>query len=246
MKVSVRVASVLFLLFLSLATFSQSTAAMHDTWDAILKKHVDKNGVVDYQGIAADSNFNRYIGMLQKVKGAGSYSRDNALAYWINVYNAFTVKLILDNWPVKSIKDIPNAWDQKFIQLPTGSYSLNQIENEVIRKEFNEPRIHFALVCAAVSCPKLHNRAITDVNLEATLEQLTKDFLNNKMHNDVKETSLMISEIFKWYASDFEPSGGIRAFTKKYTGINVNKVAAIDYKPYNWELNGVKKTTKNE
>jgi len=241
MKLVFRAVIVLSILSFSLVTFAQSTAPMHDSWDAILKKHVDKDGVVDYQGIAGDPNFNRYIGMLQKVKGAAGYPRNDALAYWINVYNAFTIKLILDNLPVKSIKDIPNAWDNKFIKLPSGTYSLNQIENEIIRKEFGEPRIHFVLVCAAVSCPKLHNIAITDANLEASLNQLTKEFLMNKKRNDVKESSLMLSEIFKWYASDFDASGGVHAFVKKYTGINVAKTATIDYLPYDWALNGTTK-----
>jgi len=219
---------------------AQSTAAMHQSWNEVLQKHVDKQGIVDYNGIKNNTSFHRYTGMLKKVKGADGYAEKDAMAYWINVYNTFVIKLIIDNNETASIKNIPNAFEEKFISLPSGRYSLNDIENNILRNTYKDARIHFVLVCGAVSCPPLHDEAITDQNLDKKLDQLTKAFITNPKFNQITENHLKISELFKWYETDFGAAGGVRAFVKKHSGINVSKTATIEYLPYNWDLNSKK------
>ena len=140
--------------------------AGHTVWDMMLKKHVSSTGKVDYDGFKSDPNFERYITILESANpNDPSWSSNDKKAFWINAYNSFTIKLILDNYPVKSIKDISSPWDKKFITINGENYSLNQIENDILRPTYKDARIHFAVNCAAVSCPKLHNRAFTAENL---------------------------------------------------------------------------------
>jgi hypothetical protein len=217
--------------------WSQNTGAMHETWDMVAKKYVDQDGRVDYASIANEPMFYRYLGMLEKVKGADSYTGNDAKAYWINVYNAYTVRLVIENFPIESIKDIPNAFDTTFIHLRHGSFSLNQIENEIIRPTFNDPRIHFALNCAANSCPRLLNRAFLPETIDKDLDLLSKEFLKNMEMHRIAEKEAVISEIFKWYESDFVESGGVREFIKKHHGVRISDQTELQFMPYDWRLN---------
>ena len=139
----------------------------HEIWDSLLREHVSEKGLVDYKGFIKDSiQFNKYLDLLSKNHpNDKNWSKDEQLAYWLNAYNAFTVKLIMDYYPVKSIKDIKNGipfvntvWDIKFIKIEDRTYDLNNIEHGIIRPTFKDPRIHMAVNCASISCPKLQNR----------------------------------------------------------------------------------------
>ena len=145
----------------------------------LLKKHVNSKGNVNYAAFKKDeAALDAYLDQLQSNPVDRNMSKNERLAYWINVYNAFTIKLILDNYPLNSIKDLEGGkpWDKVFIKLGNTSYSLNMVENEVIRKRFTEPRIHFAVNCAAASCPPLLNDAFYPDRLTNQLAERTASF----------------------------------------------------------------------
>lgn len=213
----------------------------HQIWDALLKKYVSSSGKVNYKGFKSEkSKLEEYIKQLQEeYSGLKSWSKNKQLAYWINVYNVYTIKLIVDNYPVKSIKDINGGqpWKKKFIFLGGNTYSLNNVENDIIRPRYKERRIHFAVNCASISCPKLLNQAFTESNLNRKLTQLTKSFLNNKSKNVLEKKKVKISKIFEWYQTDFTKTGDIIPFIKEYTDIEINDNAKVEYLEYNWNLN---------
>lgn len=148
----------------------------HSHWTDLLQKYVSDKGQVDYKAIKANASELRiYLDRLAGHRPDRSWSRAEKLTYWINAYNAFTVKLIIDKYPVKSIKDIKSPWDIRFIELGDKTFTLNHIEHKILRK-MDEPRIHFAIVCASVSCPKLLNTAFEAAQLETQLSVATRDF----------------------------------------------------------------------
>lgn len=209
----------------------------HQKWNRLLQKHVTTNGNVDYLGFKNDRNqLQTYLDELSANVPQKSWSKNAVLAYWINAYNAFTVKLILDHYPVKSIKDIKRPWDQEFIGLGDRTYSLGDIEHDILR-EMNEPRIHFAINCASFSCPELANKAYTEQNLEQQLDTAAKTFVNDKTKNMIKADYIEISKIFKWFSGDFETQGTLIDFLNKYSKVKIDSDAKVKYKDYNWSLN---------
>jgi hypothetical protein len=204
----------------------------------ILSSNVSSSGKVNYAGIKKNIEMlNQAISHYQENTPKSSWSSNQKLAYWINAYNLFTIKLIVDNYPVSSIKDIANGkpWDKKFIELDGKKMSLNDIENGIIRKQFNEPRIHFAVNCASISCPKLLNQEYTASNLNSLLEKQAKRYINDKNENTFTANSAQISNIFDWYKVDFD--GGVIPFLNKYLAAPLPLNAKISYKEYNWNLN---------
>ena len=140
--------------------FAETGHIDHVAWDTMLQKYVSSDGVVNYEQWKNDETaLTDYIDKLSANIPQQSWCENETLAYWMNLYNASTVSLILENYPLESIRDIGDPWDIIFIKVGEKEYSLNDIEHKIIRKEFNEPRIHFALVCAAKSCPPLLNEA---------------------------------------------------------------------------------------
>lgn len=217
-------------------------AEIHKTWDDLTRKHISSSGKVNYAGFKSDkAELEKYLKELQSYHAdLSSWSKNKQLAYWINVYNAVTVKLIVDNYPVKSITDLHGGkpWDEKLINLGGVSYTLNVIENKIIRPKFNEPRIHFAVNCAAVSCPKILNRAWTEDNIQRYLTQQTKAFIANASQNNLGEDKIVISKIFDWYKADFGTSNeNVIKFINKYSDTKVSENAVITYNEYNWSLN---------
>jgi hypothetical protein len=209
-------------------------------YQQVLTMYVSTSGKVNYKGLkSADELVGQAIYHFQNNLPQDNWSKNEELSYWINAYNLFTLKLVMDNYPVKSIKDIAGGkpWDKKFIQLDGRTLSLNDIENNIIRKNFNEPRIHFAVNCASISCPKLINKTYTKDNLNSLLTQQTKAYLSDASQNELKEKSVTISNIFDWYKVDFDKEGGVIAFLKKYSNVNIEDNAKISYKDYNWNLN---------
>jgi hypothetical protein len=228
--------SFLLAIMTTLSTPEASTPD-HSLWEAVLQQHVSEDGAVHYKKLAKnDKDLNAYLEELANHPPMDSWSRDEKLAYWINAYNAFTIKLIVDNYPVKSIRDLydGNPWDVKWIKLGRQTYSLNQIEHDIIRPRYDEPRIHFAVNCAAQSCPPLLNHAWTADNLEQYLEQQTRAFINNEAYNTISATSLELSQIFNWYGEDFDD---VKAFVNRYTPTDVKDGAKVSFREYNWALN---------
>lgn len=209
----------------------------HQKWNALLQKHVSSKGNVDYKGFKKDEKaLQVYLDELATNVPQKSWSRNAILAYWINAYNAYTVKLILDNYPLKSIKDIKDPWGKKFFTLGPKKYSLEEIEHEILRK-MNEPRIHFAINCASFSCPNLSNQAYTEAKIEAQLEAGVKAFVNDKTKNTISANTIEISKIFDWFSGDFKTNGTVIDFLNKYSSVKINKNAKVKYKDYNWSLN---------
>ena len=209
---------------------------LHAAWDKLLRKHVGADGRVNYKGFKTDkAALDAYLKSLADNLPADSWGRAEKMAYWINAYNAFTIDLVTDHYPLKSIMDLDGGktWDLKRIELGGKKYSLNQIENDILRPVFKDSRIHFALNCAARSCPPLMNRAFSADNLETMLEQRTRRFVNNPKYNSIAAGKATVSRIFEWYAADF---GDLRAFLYRYTKVKL-EAGAIGFAEYDWNLN---------
>ncbi|MBK8981593.1 MAG: DUF547 domain-containing protein [Ignavibacteria bacterium] len=222
--------------------------------DSFFKKYVI-GGKVDYKAVIEDDALKEFI---QQVKDTEPYNIEEGnerLAFWINVYNAFTIKLITDHYPLESILDIEhkaneNPWSIKFIEMKGGrKFSLDEIEKEIIIPHYKDPRVHYALVCAAVSCPEIIPEAYLPAKLDNQLNTQASIFLDDQDKNylDKKENSLHISEIYKWYASDFvNKDTTVIKHILKYINegdkdfIVNNNTDDINYYDYSWKLNDVK------
>ena len=210
---------------------------VHDIWNDLLKKHVSDNGNVDYEGFKTDQlALYHYFKTLNDALPNPNNTKEYKLAYWINAYNAMTIDLILHHFPINSIKDIKKPWNQRLWKLGEKWYNLNDIEHTILRN-MNEPRIHFTIVCASLSCPKLRREAYSIIQLENQLTQATKDFLSDHSKNSLSVNTLELSKIFQWFAKDFKQDGSLILFLNQYSDIKISKNAKISFKDYNWNLN---------
>ncbi len=232
-------AAVCFLLLGSSA--SAQNDPEHSVFSAVLRDHVVK-GEVDYGSIKTDKRFTQYLSAISETDPITIKDENDRLAFWINAYNAFTIRLIVDHYPVKSIRDIKQGnvgpWDVVWIEIGGKTYSLTQIEHNIIRKQFNEPRIHMALVCAAKSCPPLRSEAYIGKQLDAQLDDNARAFLHDESKNrfDSKTKTLYVSELFKWYGDDFKAKyGSAQAFI--ISALNITGVQSTEYVSYDWNLN---------
>jgi hypothetical protein len=225
---------------------SDSKPISHNIWNSILKNYVDDKGGVNYQEIQKDSlRLNQYLKIVSSNHpNDKNWSKNEQLAYWINAYNAFTVRLIIRSYPAESIRDIAgsipfinSAWDYEFITIENQSYDLNDIEHGIIRTYYSEPRIHFALVCAAISCPKLRNEAYQAEGLQDQLQEQAVDFINDKSKNTINNEFAEVSKIFMWYNSDFTEDMELWEYLNKYSIIKLKANSEIDYADYEWLLN---------
>lgn len=213
----------------------RSTPPKHNRWDALLQKYVSAQGRVNYKALAHEKQqLDEYCRQLSETKVSKQWTKEEKISFWANAYNAFTVQLIIENYPIKSIMDLDGGktWNVPRISIDSKKYSLNDIEHQILRK-LGEPRIHFLLNCASKSCPILPNTAITPTNVHQLLEQQTKIFITSN-HNQIKENEIHISMLFKWYATDF---GDLIAFINRYSVIKVSSKATINYRAYDWTLN---------
>lgn len=209
----------------------------HESWGALLAKYVSPSGKVNYKGFKADKTaLTAYLQALSDNPPQGTWSRAEKMAYWINAYNAFTIELICENYPLGSILKLDGGktWDVKRIKLGGKPYSLNQIENEILRPQFKDARIHFAINCAAKSCPPLLNKAWTAANLEETLEKRCRQFVNDSRFNTLGADKAVLSKIFDWYAADF---GDLKTFINQYAVTKLNANASLAFQEYDWDLN---------
>lgn len=209
-------------------------------WNELLSNYVNDDGKVDYNGLSKNNaKLNSYTKMLSKNPPSADWSKAESMAYWINAYNAFTVSLILKNYPLNSIMDINDgkAWDLKFIQIGGKNYSLNNIEHDILRVKYPDPRIHFAVNCAAKSCPKLNNEAFTAENLEDNLSQLATEFINNNSKNELSANPIKVSKLFDWYKEDFTKKGSVIDYINKYSKTKVAASVNVEFMEYNWALN---------
>ncbi|MTE25938.1 DUF547 domain-containing protein [Winogradskyella ouciana] len=214
----------------------------HSIWDKLLKQNVREDGLVAYEGFKADQKIlNDYVQYLSEQVPDKSWSYEEQLAYFINVYNANTIKLIVDHYPVESIKKVDatiSPFLKNFIFIGEKEFSLADIEKGFLQK-MNEPRIHFAINCASISCPKLLREAYTAKNVNELMDRAAKEFINSDK-NEISENSAKVSEIFKWYKKDFLlQSESIIDYINQYADTKINPNVELSYIEYNWDLNDV-------
>jgi len=219
----------------------------HSAFADLLQKHVAAGGWVDYRGLQEDEE--KLDAYLDAVAGAPfeELGRDEKLALLINAYNAFTLKLILDHYPVESIKDIPpqQRWQEQRWQVGGHAWSLNQIEHEQIRPKFREPRIHFALVCAAVGCPPLRREAYVGARIDDQLEDQTRYVHNHRrwVRFDADHRRLHLTELYRWYGGDFEQvADSVLHYVARYVPaverqLQTGRDVSIEWISYDWSLN---------
>ncbi len=224
------------LVFLLCATLTANAQPNYQAYNSILSKYVSNTGEVDYKALKRNTVLLKRVTQdFSRQSPSSQWSNAEQLAFWINAYNVFTLQLIVDNYPLKSIMDLDGGktWDVKRINIGGKLYSLNQIENDIIRPQFKDPRIHFALNCAAKSCPPLYNKAYLPAQLDSQLDERTRAFIRSNS-NTLNEKAVIISRIFEWYKSDF---GDLPVFLNKYAGVKISPQAKIIYADYNWSLN---------
>ena len=215
----------IFIVLIAIFTLSQGNAQT-SIYNDLLQKHVTKDGIVDYKSFKADkAKLDTYISYLEKTTPASSWSENKQKAFWINTYNVYTIKLILENYPLK------------FAKVGEKTYTLDYIEHEILRKTLFDPRIHVGVNCASVSCPKLGNIAFTEENIDANLEKLMKTFINDSSRNKITNNKVQISSIFDWFKEDFTKNGSVIDYLNKYSNTEINPNAAISYLKYDWSLN---------
>lgn len=216
--------------------------AQTSIFDSFLQKNVDKTGRVDYKSLKNNETLlDNYLAYIQNNEPTKDWSSNKKKAFWINTYNAYTIKIILNNYPLKSIRDIKidgkTAWKIPFVKVGQKRYTLDQIEHEILRKKFNDPRIHVGINCASISCPRLLNFAFTEDNIASVLDNLMKEFINDTTRNKISKNNVALSEIFNWFSKDFIKNGTIISYLNTYAAIKISEKASIKYLTYDWSLN---------
>lgn len=238
-------------------THNESSTAKidHQAWDAFLSRNVvtGKDGInrIAYASVsAADKHaLADYISRMQHI-AISQYSRAQQKAYWANLYNAETVNVVLQHYPVKSIRDIDispgffsdGPWGKKLLNIENRKVSLNDIEHRILRPVWHDNRLHYALNCASLGCPNLQKHAFWPDTMDTVLEQAAKDYINHPRGARFKEGGLYVSSIYNWFQGDFGGSdAGVIAHLKKYAGeklaARLAKVSKISGDDYNWALN---------
>lgn len=247
--VLVLLAGCLFFFVGAAASFAQGPVD-HSLFAGLLGKYVS-SGVVDYKGFKRDEQvLDLYLSVLEKSPTA-KLSRAEQLAFYINAYNAWTIKLILSKYPdVKSIWDLGSRiipwrspFRKKIVRINGGTISLDQLEHEIVRPRFKDPRVHFSLNCAARSCPPLSSVPYVANRLDVQLDEAASAFLTNPQRNYLKGNELYVSSIFKWFEEDFG-TDIVGFFLRFAKGAMAEQLVArrdqiqIRYLDYDWSLNG--------
>lgn len=231
----------------------------HELFDELLEAHV-RGDWLDYEGMAGDrGKLDHYLERLHAVTPDqhAEWTRAQQYAFWINVYNAHVIQLVLDNYPIRSIKDIGGAifnkvWDKRFIPMPAfdpdgenRQLSLDDVEHQILRPKFKDARVHAAVNCASYSCPPILDAAFVAERLDAQLDAQMRRFVNDPLRNvfDEEKKVLRLSEIFNWFASDFErDAGSVRDYLKRYAPedkASLIQAARIKHLDYDWTLNDI-------
>jgi len=248
---------IIFLLFVWLSiSFGQKVD--HSILSNLMKEY-NFDGNVNYKGLTTDSRLTAYLEKLSNANPQKLETKHAELAFWINVYNAFTIKAIVDNYPIESINDLHSGgrvlsyilsttiWDEDFIKISGKEYSLNDIEHKILRKKYNEPRIHFAIVCASISCPQLRNEAFVASRIDSQLQDQTIQFFNDESKNkfDVENKVAYLSKILDWFSEDFgDNDEKVLLFVSEYVESEISENIkqnlddwTVEYMDYNWGLN---------
>lgn len=217
----------------------------HQTWQDILEQYVvvsGQNHLFAYQAVTPidKQRLDSYIEQLSQLNPK-EYSQAVQYAYWVNLYNAVTVDLILDAYPVKSITKLGGffsfgPWDEEVVTIEGKALTLNDIEHRILRPIWNDPRTHYAVNCASLGCPNLQTQAFTAQNTDQLLEQAAKAFINSPKGVELNEKGLKLSSIYDWFASDFAVDGGVINHIKRYSP-NLNATLDNVQYDYDWTLN---------
>lgn len=233
------------------ARSQQEIDQSHAAFTAILKTHL-KNNKVDYAGLTKNpGELNAYLDTLAAVPESAfdQWNRDQQMAFLINLYNATTLKLIVDHYPLKSIKDIGNIlkgpWKQEVVRLFGRLETLDYVENDLLRGKYKDPRVHFAVNCASIGCPSLRPEAFQGAKLDTQLDEQGRAFLRepSKNHLDAANKTLYLSPIFDWFKGDFTAkSGKVEKFIAPYVSDADRKLIengdlSMKTTDYNWNLN---------
>jgi len=228
---------------------AQAMAAVVDNrvYAELLSKHVDK-GVVDYAGFKADeARLDRYLKILEQVDPE-RLPPQHQFAFYINAYNAWTIKLILTGYPgVESIKDLgslfQSPWKKELVRIHGKTLTLDEIEHNILRPRFKDPRVHFAVNCASKSCPPLLSEPYDGDTLEVQLSRVTRDFINDPSQYRIDGNIFWVSSIFKWFSEDFNRD--VVGFYLRYAQGDLKKSLEarhgrleVKYMDYDWSLNG--------
>ncbi|API87754.1 hypothetical protein F7310_02920 [Francisella uliginis] len=234
----------------------QSSQAKIDfkSWQAFLDKYVVQKGdqtFVNYRDVSKKDkqNLNKAINTYSKLDIL-KYNKNQQLAYWINMYNMLTIRVILQHYPVKSITDIDKSWfgyskvwDQNVVKINSKELTLNDIEHRIVRPIWHDPRVHSAVNCASISCPNLSKQAYQGGQINAQLNKSFATWVNSSKGFELRNNNIYISKIFDWYGSDFGNQTHMRQFIAKYLTSKVKKEAILNenktiyYQNYNWNLN---------
>jgi hypothetical protein len=234
--------------------FSPLTSALagqvvdHTLFGELLEKHV-QNGVVNYAGFKAEeAKLDQYLSLLEHTN-AETLGRNEQFAFYINAYNAWTIKLVLTSYPgLKSIKDLgsifQSPWKKEFVRINGKTLTLDDIEHKILRPRFKDARVHFAINCASKSCPPLIPEPYRGSVLDTQLDRVTGNFLNTPGNFRLEGDTLWVSSIFKWFADDFndDPAGFYRTYAKGELKKQLDEKGdriKVKFLDYDWSLNGV-------
>ena len=232
-----------------LSSFASTDIAVDNSlYSELLKKYVS-NGKVDYAGFKTEEvKLDRYLKILENVD-PDKLSQAEQFAFYANAYNAWTIKLILSDYPdVTSIKDLgsllKSPWKKKIVRIDGEVISLDHVEHEILRPRYNDPRVHFAINCAAKSCPPLQPDPFRGEILDQQLNDATRSFINDQNSYRLEDNNLYVSRIFKWFSEDFNDDA-FGFFLKYATGDLKKELEAksdrisVKYLQYDWSLNGM-------
>ncbi|MBD80911.1 MAG: hypothetical protein CL840_18485 [Crocinitomicaceae bacterium] len=224
-------------LLLTWNSHGQSTKEIEELADGFFKKNVS-NGQVNYLALSASKQeLGKLVGIVGRVN-LSTASPNAKKAFYVNAYNLLVIHQVVENYPIGSVMDVGGFFDQKKFLVAGEKMTLNALENEKIRKQYNDPRFHFVLVCGAVSCPPIIDKAYKESTIEQQLEQQTSLALNDPKFIQSNNEATQISEIFNWYKSDFEVNGGsVKKFINRYRKSKIPENEKLGYYTYDWKLN---------
>ncbi|WP_299108475.1 DUF547 domain-containing protein [uncultured Tenacibaculum sp.] len=220
----------------------QQTQGQTDVFDALLKTYVDSKGNIDYKGLRKNrALLDIYLNHLEGTIPGKNWSSKKAKAFWMNAYNAYTIKLILDSYPLKNITIIKrqgkNAWKLPIAKVGNKTYTLDYIEHKILRRWHDDPRVHVGLNAASKSGPCFPNFAFTAKNIDTKLEALMKKFINDPTKNKISLDKVAVSKIFEWYQEDFTSKNSLVDYINQYSKVKANDGAEVEYLEYDWTLN---------
>lgn len=234
---------ILLLVLITASNYSQPTGFDHSKFDELLKANVDENGMVDYSSFKSNKDFDVYIKSIAEAD-VNNLSKEDKLAFYLNAYNATVIKNVLDHLPIASPMDVDGFFKKITHQIAGNEITLDKLEHDYAMK-IEPVLIHFGLVCAAISCPKLLRKAYNGKTVFQQLEENGKEFLNDPSKNwlDKENNILYLSEIFKWFKKNFEERyGSLQKAAEHFMNesdksfVKENTVE-VKFNKYNWQLN---------